>query len=71
MLKSLLESIKSLYRLYRKNNETKARILEDIRALYICGDGYYEPIKTITELNDIYILLENNGDTYKNLSPAG
>ena len=60
------KSIRSLFKLKKKNETIKDRLIRDIRTLFRQEDHYYKPIRVTNFWNMDYIKYQSSADRNKN-----
>ena len=61
----IIKNVKNLFRLKRKIDAIKDRVIRDSRKLFEQEENYYKPVRVDRFWNSNYIERENNGDREK------
>ena len=67
-LENIIKSIRNIFKLEKKNEAIKDRVIRDIRTFFKQEDNYYKPIRVVNFWSNNYIEYESSGDRNKNLS---
>ena len=66
----MIKNVRNLFKLKQENEETKDRIIKDIRTLFEQEEekGYYKPIRGGNFWNKNFLVSEKSSDRNKNVS---